>query len=178
MGIFGKIGFFALIKKIVSKVFSFIYLIISAFNLQYTLFLAILGLILFLCGVLTNNLAIAIVFYVLLGLSVIYAVVRTFRRIFGVGKYKKSGVKIIKQESREEQSAEQEERAETFQQKVAESYVEETYQTVEQSVIQPEKPKYFRVKQNPNYLMAEYSDRYELFLVTESGLKKIKTDYK
>ena len=41
-----------------------------------------------------------------------------------------------------------------------------------------EKPKYFKVKQNPNYIMAEYMDRYELLVKTESGLKLVRTDYK
>ncbi len=175
MGIFGKIGLFAIIKKIVSKVFSFIYLIISAFNLQYTLFLAILGLILFLCGVLSNNLAIAIVFYVLLGLSVFYALFKTFRKLFGIDKNKKNSVKIIKQQAQPQQIEQKD---------IKEEVEEQVYQSVQQQPvvtpveIEPEKPKYYRVKQNPNYLMAEYSDKRELYLITPNGLKKIKTDYK
>lgn len=39
-------------------------------------------------------------------------------------------------------------------------------------------PIYFTVKQNTNYVFAEYEDRYELFLKTESGLKYIRTDKK
>ena len=41
-----------------------------------------------------------------------------------------------------------------------------------------EKPKFYRVAQNKNYLMAEYSNRVELFLITANGLQKIRTDYK
>ncbi|MBR5439516.1 MAG: hypothetical protein IKV61_04805 [Clostridia bacterium] len=39
-------------------------------------------------------------------------------------------------------------------------------------------PIYFTVKQDPRYVFAEYEDRYELYLKTESGLKYIKTDAK
>ena len=41
-----------------------------------------------------------------------------------------------------------------------------------------EKPTYFRVKQSPDYVMAEYSDRYELYKKSEVGLKHVRTDYK
>lgn len=52
---------------------------------------------------------------------------------------------------------------------------------VPDSPVQPildEKPVYFTVKQNPNYVMAEYSDRFELFLKTKKGLQKVRVDYK
>ena len=39
-------------------------------------------------------------------------------------------------------------------------------------------PIYFAVKQDPRYVFAEYEDRYELYLKTESGLKYVKTDMK
>lgn len=64
---------------------------------------------------------------------------------------------------------------------------ERSYQSYEQGYQQPlpvervEKNDfigYFKVAQNPNYVMAEYVDRYELFLQTENGLKKIREDYK
>ena len=39
-------------------------------------------------------------------------------------------------------------------------------------------PKYFSVKQNKNYVMGEFADRYELYLKTDKGLKLVRTDYK
>ncbi len=39
-------------------------------------------------------------------------------------------------------------------------------------------PIYFAVKQDDRYVFAEYEDRYELFLKTESGLKYVRTDKK
>ena len=41
-----------------------------------------------------------------------------------------------------------------------------------------EAPKYFRVAQNPKYVMTEYSDRVELFYESPRGLKYVRTDYK
>lgn len=40
------------------------------------------------------------------------------------------------------------------------------------------KPNFFRVSQNPKYIMAEYPDRYELYFDTGSQMKYIRTDYK
>ena len=42
----------------------------------------------------------------------------------------------------------------------------------------PKYPQYFLVKQNPNYIMAEFEDRYELYEKTDKGLVKIRTDQK
>ena len=41
-----------------------------------------------------------------------------------------------------------------------------------------EKPKYFRVRQNSDYVMAEYSDRYELFKIVDGRLIYVRTDKK
>ena len=48
----------------------------------------------------------------------------------------------------------------------------------EPTVIQNDQPKYYKVAQNPNYIMAEYPDRYELFKKTANGLVKVRTDLK
>jgi hypothetical protein len=39
-------------------------------------------------------------------------------------------------------------------------------------------PQYFRVKQNPNYVMAEFPDRYELYRLSGGNMIKVRTDYK
>lgn len=41
-----------------------------------------------------------------------------------------------------------------------------------------EKPRIYRVKQDPQYIMYEYSDRVELYKETEKGLLYIRTDMK
>lgn len=41
----------------------------------------------------------------------------------------------------------------------------------------PVRPKIYRVKQNPGFIMYEYPDRVELFKDTDEGLKYVRTDY-
>ncbi len=41
-----------------------------------------------------------------------------------------------------------------------------------------ETPRYYRVAQNPHYVMAEYSDRVVLFYETKEGLQYVRTDDK
>ena len=51
-------------------------------------------------------------------------------------------------------------------------------QVVFQTVQAVETPTYYRVKQNSEYVMAEYKDRYELYRIIDGQMKKIRTDYK
>lgn len=39
-------------------------------------------------------------------------------------------------------------------------------------------PVFYKVKQNHDYVMAEYQDRYELYKKTSNGLTRVRTDYK
>ena len=55
---------------------------------------------------------------------------------------------------------------------------EQPVQTVTFAAAVPAKPNYYRVSQNPKYIMAEYPDRCELYYDTGSGMKYIRTDYK
>ncbi len=41
-----------------------------------------------------------------------------------------------------------------------------------------EKPVYYAVKNQPGFVMAEFSNRYELYLKTENGLQRVRVDYK
>ena len=55
---------------------------------------------------------------------------------------------------------------------------ETSQEELQSKTFSDEKPRYYKLKQNPDYVMAEYSDRYELFLITAKGLEKVRTDYK
>lgn len=44
--------------------------------------------------------------------------------------------------------------------------------------VQPTYPMYFEVAGRPDYMFAEYEDRYELFVREASGWSYVKTDYK
>lgn len=153
-----------IISKIIKTIFKIVYKILSVFNLQATLFVLIVGAILFLTGVLTDS--ILVIFYVALVLSIVYALFATVRKLLGLDKRvsKSKGVQIVKEE------------------KPAPIATETPHvEPVPVYIAQPTEsnvPKYFKVRQNPNYIMAEYPDRYELYLKTPQGLKKIRVDYK
>ena len=151
---------FGIVRKIIKVFFTVIYKIFAFFNLQFTLLLALMGLVLYLTGIFNSNQAVLIVFYLLLVLSIIYAIVGTVKKLLGIQpRVKKSkGAQIIN------------EQIETAEPKQAENTNTEQ--------VKKESPTYFTVKQNNNFIMAEYSDRYELFRKTEDGLKKVRTDYK
>ena len=151
---------FGVIKRIVKVFFTVIYKIFSFFNLQFTLLISLIGLVLYLTGVFNSNKVVLIIFYLLLVLSIVYAIAGTIKRLLGIQpRVKKSkGAQIIN---------EQPEAVDNNQTQM---------ETVQQVKI--ESPTFYTVKQNNNYIMAEYSDRYELFKKTESGLKKVRTDYK
>lgn len=146
-----------MIRALIKLVFKIIYSVIALFNLQLTLFLLLVGAMLFFTGTMANYPVLMPVFQVALVLSIIYAIVATLRKALGIDKKvkKSKGVQIVQP---------QEEKVQPIKE-----------QSVHQTV---EKPRYFSVKQNPNYVMAEFNDRYELYLKTKDGLEKIRTDYK
>lgn len=153
---------FGIVKKAIGTVFKFVYKIIKAFNLHVTLFVLLLGLVLAIVGAIPKGSVGLFVFCIVLALSVVYALVKTVKNIFGTGK-KNNRVKIV--------NAPQPEKAQKPEVAPVGNSVDSTIKT-------PERPRYYSVKNNPSYIMAEYTDRYELFLKTKDGLKKIRTDYK
>ncbi len=152
---------FGIIKNIFVTLFTIVYKIFALFNLQLTLLVALIGVILYFTGVFEQNTAILIVFYILLIISIFYAILSTIKKLLGLDKKikKSKGAQIIDAKTEEEKESSTE---------------------IQQDKDQPksETPTYFRVKNHPDYVMAEYNDRYELFRKTEAGLKKIRTDYK
>lgn len=138
-----------------------LYKLSSLFNLQPTLLVLLVGAVLYLTGLIDGNAAVKYIFQGALIISVIYAVTATVKKLLGLDKKvkKSKGVQIVGNSDGQ----------------IKETPASEEYAA---PVKQPEKPVYFRVKQNPQYVMAEYSDRYELFKITAGELKKIRTDYK
>lgn len=165
------------IKKIIAGALKGVYKLLCVFNLQFALLVAVIGAILFLCGVFEGGGFALIVFVLVFICSIVLALVLTIRKILGLDKKKstKSPVEILNQAPSQPQVIQ------VVQQPVESSAVQYDQQPAPTNVYIPpieEKPKYFRVKQNPNYVMAEYSNRYELLQITSEGLKKIRTDYK
>lgn len=157
---------FGMIRRIIKTVFSVAYKVIKAFNLHFTLFVLLLGIVLAVLGVIAKEGAGLYVYLVVLALTVVYAVVKNIKNVFGI-KPQKGKIKIVKVDDKtfqETQPQEQQSNLQQFHEQLVQSYVET--------------PKYYAVKNNPNYVYAEYSDRYELFLKTSNGLKKVRVDYK
>ncbi|MBR2448913.1 MAG: hypothetical protein IKB30_02195 [Clostridia bacterium] len=147
-----------MIKALIKGVFKLIYKLISLFNLQFTLFVVLIGTLLYFTGTLSNNQTVLLVFQTALIISVVYAILTTIKKLLGIGKKvkKSKGMQIVEPERKTKTE-------------------EEQMVSVEQPI---DKPKYYRVKQNPDYVMAEYSDKYELYRIGQNGLIKIRTDYK
>ena len=144
---------FGIIKKIVGGTFKVIYSILEFLHLQLTLLCVTLGVLLEIAfGIVLKNDFTLKVFHIIIAVTLVYAVIRTVAKLLGLDKKKKkaSTAEIVEVKQEEPALLPSEE----------------------------EKPVYYRVKQNPQYVMAEFSDRYELFLDTKDSLKYIRTDYK
>ncbi len=162
---------FATLRKIIVTAFKAAYAIISFLYLQYALLVLLVGLILLITGVFSENQSIYVIFWVVLGLSVVLCVYLNLKRLAPQDKPKKRREVIYQLQA--PQSLPNGEVDISFQQPV----VQNAYVPVPEPI--QEKPlRYFRVKQNPNYIVGEFSDRFEVYLVTQGGLKKIRADYK
>ncbi len=170
---------FGIIKKIIKGLFKFIYLFIKLLNLQLALLVGLVGLILYFTGVLTPQSAVSTIFYILLIFSLFYAIIKTVQFILFPSYRKKAkekrSVQVVDksvEEIEEDKNNEPPINKQTNNPPINKETVVEN-QTKTQSG-----PVYYAVKQNPNYVMAEFSDRYELYQKTASGLVKVRTDYK
>ena len=137
--------------RFIDKFFRALCRVIEKLSLQPLL--AVLAVWLILLALLPEKkitLAFIIIFLVLMGLALVYAIVATTYKIL---------IYISESPSRRK---ERRVRAETF----------------EESEVERETPSYYRVTQNPDYVMAEYSDRYELYYDDGGKLKYIKTTFK
>lgn len=153
----GVIGIF---KKVIKAIFRAIYAVINVLGLQALLFTLLVGMVLYVSDVIPENKTVLIILAVAIVLSIVFAVWLTIHRISKTVKKDKTPVKIITPVD--------------FNSEPEINKIEEG----ENVALTVEKPRYFKVKENPNYVMAEYSDRYELFLITKDGLKKVRVDYK
>lgn len=158
---------FGFIKNVISTIFTVVLKIFQIFNLQFTLLIGLIGAILYITGTFDKSPVVLLVFELLIIFSVFYAIVATIKKLLGLGKKKKrsEGAQIVNQDSIKEESALN--KPETNNQENSE--IQESKE---------QKPIYYRVKGKPNFYMAEYANRIELYKKTETGLVKIRTDYK
>lgn len=170
---------FGLIWKIIKVFFTVIYSVLSFFNLHFTLLLGLIGIVLYFTGALSNNRAVLVVYALLLVLSVLYAVIASVKKLLGLDKKVKrsKGVQIVEKEDGERQDEN------TIQNQPPKQDIpmrgEQQYGgNVSEIVNESEVPKYFKVRQNPSYIMAEYSNRYVLYKIENGKLNEVRTDYK
>ena len=166
---------FGIVRKIISTALHAVYSVVALFNLQLVALVLVIGCILFFTGVLDND-AVLLVFRIALIASVAFAIYKSIKKLLGIDNKKHTrggGAQIIKSPTL---NAVEENISSQSQNAVGVQPTEQVGVNVQtpQSVV----PRYFRVRQNSNYVMAEYPDRYELFRLTEQGMTKIRTDYK
>lgn len=149
-------------RYVLKSIFKFIYKILSLFNLQLTLFISLIGVVLYFTGIWDKNPIVVLIFKIALIFSLIFALFQTIKGLLGLNKKikKSKGVQIVDTDNSGEDDKK-----------------EEDIKT-EPVTINAETPKYFRVKQNPNLVMAEFLDRYELYKIENGKLIRIRTDYK
>lgn len=170
---------FGIIKRIIVTALKAVYVVIKLFSLQLTVLCGLVGVVLYFTGVFQKVPLALYIFYAALGLSVLIAITFTFRRVFGLSKKGKSkdGVRNEKIEDREEKPSKtkKEERQAEIDSSAKNEITDENLQDEPKQAVYP---KYYNVKQNGDYVMAEYEDRYELFVKEKDGLRKVRTDYK
>lgn len=154
------------IKKVLKFIFEAVYKVLSFLNLQFTLLVLLSGLILYVSGLFTKYPTAKFWFLIAVVLSVVLGLMLTARKVFKLDKKTKKEKKSVV-------PTESEESAHPVQ-------ANETQSVEDESVVKgyADKPRFYNVAQNPNFVMAEYPDRYELFKKTEKGLVKVRTDYK
>ncbi len=177
---------FGLIRKTVTALFRAVYSVIAFLNLQTALLVAVIGAILFLTGVLDNP-TILLIFRILLILSIVLAIVKCVKKLLGLENKKHTrggGAQVIKtsqMENLNNSAVIQPQNQNAYQYSAQNVNADNSHlngQTYSQLIKSSNLPKYFRVKQNPNYVMAEYEDRYELYKLSEKGMERVRTDYK
>ncbi len=199
---------FSLIKRVIVTIFKAVYAILSFFNLHLTLLVGLVGLVLFLTGVFDKYPSVQTGFYIAIIASILVAIVVTIRKLLGLSdkKRKRKGIEIMDTESAggtadksgneplRSESDSGVQAAQPFQAVQPVAYADAAYseygqassgvqpqtqyQRTPANVREPQYPVYYAVKQNRNYIMAEYADRYELYFKDRNGLKKIRTDMK
>ncbi len=160
---------FGIIKKILVSVFKVIYKVIDILNLYLTLFVLIIGAIIYLTGNMENNQTVKNVFILLIIISLGFAVILSVIKLFKIDE------KIKKKKAERNAyngviAKPQEENT-----KDLETDTEEKTDSLENK---KEYPIYYSVRQNPNYVYAEYEDKYVLYYKSKDGLKYIRTDFK
>lgn len=150
-------------KLILGVIFSFlsgvvkaVYKALKIFHVRFLALMALLGVIFYYTGVFSNNLEIKIGYIVVCIIYTLSVIMKWYKKL--KAKQKRQSIQIVNHEQ---------------------PVVEQVQQPIETKAPPTIKyPIYYTVKQNNNYVMAEYSDRFELYKKTSTGLVKVRTDKK
>ncbi len=159
---------FGFIKKTIGEIFKLLYKLIALFNLQFTLLVLLIGLILYLTGVIEEGNTVMTIFYFTLAISVAVAVIATVKKVLGLGKNvsRSKGVQLVKEAPKDNADIAMDNQSDN--------------EEIKEEMTSPndDTPKYYRVKQHAGYIMAEYPDKYELYKVSSGKMIKVRTDLK
>ena len=176
---------FGVVGMIISTVFQAVYAVISFLKLQFVFLVSILWAILYLVGMTAKYPILNLFLSLALISSVMYAVVSILKALLGIDnkKRKRRGAQLVNNQTVQPvmQTAQPVQNTQ-FNQTTNASQITpqengQAYQTGTPNAVN-EQPRYFRVKQNRELIMAEYSDRYELYKISGGTLVKLRTDFK
>lgn len=169
---------FGAIRAVFSAIFGVLYKIISIFHLQPLLFCAVAGALAEIAfGWIGGSRAGFILFHLLLCLCVVYAVISLIFSILSPRRKRekrRDAAQIVSDFGRE--AEEEEKRAEPL--RAPAPAADDRLWPPRPHLTREERPVYYRVRQNPEYVMAEYADRCELYREAEGRLIYVRTDYK
>ena len=179
-GLFKGFLVFGLLKKLIVLLFKFIYFFIKFLNLQMACLVLLVGLVLVITGTIPSSSVATTIFYVMLVLSIFVSITSTIKNLLFPKERKdkktRSSVQIVETDTESEETEGTETKPSVKDDENNPVNINSTTIDVQEEKIKY--PIYFAVKQNANYIMAEYKDRYELLEKTPKGLVKIRTDYK
>ncbi|MBE7089940.1 MAG: hypothetical protein E7362_03960 [Clostridiales bacterium] len=193
----GRYLIFGIIEKAITLVVKVVLKILGFFHLTPMFLVGLVGIVLYFTGVLNNQTA-KIVFDVAIGLCAFYALCAILYSFTGRAKKdrenKRGKVEVVKKKKGKKGEEEPVQpviiqQPVIMQQPTSQPVIMQ--QPISQPVIMPQQmgvqpvyapaqavPTYYEVKNNPSFVMAEYTDKYILYKKTGSGLVKIRTDYK
>lgn len=155
-------SFFKTGKTVSKWIFDFL----TFLNLHVILFVVVVGILLYLLGVFNTVPELVIVYPIVLVLSIIFAISSTINKI--INPKSKNKKKKKNTQDKDEPKVDV---------KVSND-VNYNEPKVDEPLDTTKVIRYFKTAKNPNVVVVEYIDRYDLYYKSNTGFKFIRTDYK
>ncbi len=169
------------VGKFFSDVANGIYFLISCVNLQYAILVLLVGLVLFLTGVFSSAPVVKTIFFIVLAITIFLAIFLTIKKLFVKKSDKKKKKDVGDVSDFGTENTAKQNQVESENQSVVTLPITEQMEIAKENGVTEKSvvyPIYSKVRQNNNYVMAEFEDRYELYYNSEKGLVRVRTDYK